>query len=799
LQTKGKKSNSRHIKHFIRNRTFQKVLIGIVIIAASFAILENGALPRKYRLTLGEKSQYDITAPRDIENTLLTIEMAEKAAEAVPPVMLRLENIPIDVLNTTSEFIKEIENSRESIDKNLQEQGITKKSKNYKETLELEQAIAVDELQVKVRDFGVPLTEEQVKYLVVKAKDEELAEFDKLTRSLVSSIMKEEVNESNLVSKVDFVQSEFQSSELSQEFKNIGSLMAKAFLKPNSVVAKDMTEEKKTEAYNSAMESRQIIPEGSRILSYGDIVTEDKLEVLRELNLIETGSMDYAFASGILAVVLFLTFLVVLYMRVFCRKLLESRKDLILLGVIILLILGSALILNSVNPLLIPVFAAPMLISILMDLRLGIVINLVLALAISFITKGDQGLFYTSVIGGTLSAFLVSGANQRSRLSASGLVIAALNGVIITCINLISKSSGGTMANDAAFIALNGMMSTILTIGSLPFFESIFNIITPLKLLELANPNQPLIKRLLMEAPGTYHHSLMVGNLAEVATEAINGNALLARVGAYYHDVGKLKRPNFFKENQLSENPHDRMTPNLSTLVITSHTSDGAEIAEKYKVPLAVREIISQHHGTTLAAYFYYKAKKGDRADAVKQDDFRYQGPRPSSKEAAVVMLADSVEAAVRSMVDKTEGKMEGLIRKIIKDKLDDGQLDLCDLTLRDLDNIARAFMRVFGGYFHAREEYPEMKTKRLQEDLDAEWAVKAGRDDRPGGTERFERSGEMDKADEANGADGPDGFDKTGRANRAEGPEAGEEQLFAAAGAAAAETEEVSARYGEY
>lgn len=720
MQANSKKNNgSRHIKHYLKNRTFQKVLISLAIIAAAFIILENGAVPKKYWLSLGQRSSYDITAPRDIENTMLTEKLARDAADAVPPVMLRLESVPIDIINTISEFIKEVENSRQNIDKSLQDQGITKKSKDYKKILELEQALAVNSLKQNISKFIVPLSGEQIKYLVISAREEELSKFDKLTRSLFSSIMKEDVNASNLASKVDYVQSEYQNSDLSQDFKNIGSLMAKAFLKPNSIIAKDLTDEKKSDAYSAAMESKQIITEGSRILSYGDTVTEDKLKVLVALDLIETGKLDYAFAAGVLAVILLLAFMLVLYMHVFCRKILDSRKDLILLGVIIILTLGSAWILNPVNPLLIPVFIAPMLISILLDLRLGVIINLMLILAISFITKGDQGLLYTGIIGGTLSAFIVSGANQRSRLSVSGLVIAATNGVIIACIDLIGKRSGASIANDAVLIALNGMLSTIFTIGALPFFESVFNIITPLKLLELANPNQPLIKKLLMEAPGTYHHSLMVGNLAEVATEAINGNALLARVGAYYHDVGKLKRPNFFKENQLSENPHDRMTPNLSTLVITSHTSDGAEIAEKYKVPAAVREIISQHHGTTLAAYFYYKAKKGDKADAVKQDDFRYQGPRPSSKEAAVVMLADSVEAAVRSMVDKTEGKMEGLIRKIIKDKLDDGQLDLCDLTLRDMDIIARAFMTVFGGYFHEREEYPDMKVKKLLENED--------------------------------------------------------------------------------
>ncbi|MGI6778672.1 MAG: HD family phosphohydrolase [Acetivibrionales bacterium] len=258
----------------------------------------------------------------------------------------------------------------------------------------------------------------------------------------------------------------------------------------------------------------------------------------------------------------------------------------------------------------------------------------------------------------------------------------------------------------------------VLTIGLLPFFESTFNIITPLKLLELTNPNQPLIKRLLVEAPGTYHHSLMVGNLAEVATESIRGNALLARVGAFYHDVGKLERPNFFGENQMADNPHDKMTPSLSTLVITSHTSDGVQIAKRYKIPMMIRDIISQHHGTTLVAYFYHKAKKGEKGDAIDQNDFRYEGPKPSSKEAAVVMLADSVEAAVRSMADKTEGKIEGLVRKIIKDKLDDGQLDLCDLTLKDLDDIAKSFMKVFSGYFHQREQYPNVKIKSVEQEM---------------------------------------------------------------------------------
>ncbi|MGI6669427.1 MAG: HD family phosphohydrolase [Acetivibrionales bacterium] len=715
----SKKEKRSRFMDFFRKKSFQQALVAVLTTLISAVIVVDGSIPKKYKLSVGEKSDYDITAPREIYNVLLTEKLAEEAAGKVPPVMVRLENVTIDIINTANDLINDVKEARQGIDKNLREQGINADSEEYESVLEMERANAMDWLDTRFQGYGIFLTGEQVDYLVNGADDEQLDQFAEITKTLISTVMKQEVTEENIADKIESVRYSFQSSSLPPELKNIGSLISAVLLKPNSVIDTAMTEEKKAEAYNIAMkENRQIIPEGSRILSVGDIVTEDRLEVLRELNLLETGKFDFAFTGGILAIVLLLAVLLCLYLRFFFTRYLQGIKEIILLCVIIILTLAAAWLINPLKTLLIPIFIAPMLISILLDLRMGIVVNFLLAMAISLITKGDTVFMYTAVIGGSISAYIVSGATQRSRLSASGLAVAVINALIATSIALINKSGLSTIANNAAMVALNGILSTIFTIGALPFFESTFNIITPLKLLELANPNHPLMKKLLMEAPGTYHHSLMVGNLAEVAIEAINGNALLARVGAYYHDVGKLKRPNFFKENQLSDNPHDKMSPNLSSLVITSHTSDGVELAEKYKIPLAVRNIISQHHGTTLVAYFYYKAKKNDKNDSVKLDDFRYQGPRPTTREAAVVMLADSVEAAVRSMADKTEGKIEGLIRSIIKDRLDDGQLDLCDLTLKDLDLMAKAFVRVFGGYFHEREEYPEIKAGQIQQQL---------------------------------------------------------------------------------
>lgn len=260
------------------------------------------------------------------------------------------------------------------------------------------------------------------------------------------------------------------------------------------------------------------------------------------------------------------------------------------------------------------------------------------------------------------------------------------------------------------------VLSGILAVGLLPFFESIFDVVTNIKLLELSNPNQPLMKKLIMEAPGTYHHSMMVANLAEAAAELVGGNPVIARVGAYYHDIGKTKRPYFFGENQIGrDNPHDKITPNLSTLIILSHTKDGLEMAKEQKIPKIIQDIIVQHHGTTLVKYFYFKAKKeAENPDEIKEEDFRYPGPIPNTKESGILMLADSVEASVRSITDPTKGKIEEMVNNIINDKLNNRQLVDCDLTLKDVEIIRKSFLKTLDGIYHHRIEYPsEAKTKK--------------------------------------------------------------------------------------
>lgn len=715
---KNKKSVSHgNLKHYIKSYTFQRMLAGLITLIFAFVIVETGAAPKKYKLFEGTSSAYDIYAPRDIENKLKTEQNAEAAAAAVSPVMKEVPAASAEVYKSVEDFIMLLEEARRSIIKKMDETGLDKKEEAYAERLEKEREYAVDGVSGTIKKMDVPLSVEQIRYLVYKASDEELYAFSRAAREVIINAMKDDITEESLLSQVNRVQNELQSKEINQDFKNIGNLLVKAIIKPNRTVDVEATKKRREEAYNRQSNVVKI-PKGSRIISVGETVTEDKLRILAELNLLETTRrFDFAFAAGILFILLLLGFILILYMNRFCKNVLHSRDDIFILCLLILLTLGIARWAGLYSPMAVPVFIAAMTISILLDLRLAVIVNFVLTVAVALMTRGSLSFIYMSLISGTISAFLVSKANQRSSLSAAGLITGLINVLVVVCFGLVSKSGIKEIGIDSLIVFLNGIISVVLTIGMLPFWESTFNVITPLKLLELANPNQALLKRLLMEAPGTYHHSLMVGNLAEVATEAIGGDALLARVGAYFHDVGKLTRPNFFKENQMGENPHDRITPNLSTLIITSHTSDGVELAKKHKIPAAIRDIISQHHGNTLVAFFYHKAKSGEKGDQVKQENFRYEGPRPSSKEAAVVMLADSVEAAVRSMPDKTEGKIEGLVRKIIKDKLDDGQLDLCDLTLKDMDIIAKSFLRVFSGFFHERQKYPEIKSKRSETD----------------------------------------------------------------------------------
>lgn len=499
---------------------------------------------------------------------------------------------------------------------------------------------------------------------------------------------------------------------LSSEEREAVAPLVQHVLRPNLLLSPEKIDRARQEAARSVADVR--IREGQMIIRRGDLVESEHIALLQDLGLLD-GRPDFGFFAAT-ALLLALVFTMVgVYLYQHNRNVYASDGQLALIGLVALSVAGLAKVDAVIGwpgaGFLVPVGLASLLITLLIDSRVAIVVTVALSVVVAGLFGLDGRMFVVALAGGLAGVFSVSRVSERSDLTRAGFVVGGANFLAMVVLGLFR---GDTFVIQFSFLGLlNGLMAGVGTIGLLPYLETLFGITSSIRLLELSNPNHPLLRKLLMEAPGSYHHSMMVGNLAEAGAEAIGANQLLVRVGAQYHDVGKSKRPYFFVENQFGgENPHDKISPTLSTLIIMAHVKDGVELAKEHKLPAVIVDFIREHHGTDLIKYFYNKALENGAEDSVDERDFRYPGPKPQSKETALVMLADGAEAAVRSLGRPTPGRIEGLVRRIVKDRLESGQLDESNLTLRELDKIADAFVRVLTGIFHKRIEYPEIAGK---------------------------------------------------------------------------------------
>lgn len=480
-------------------------------------------------------------------------------------------------------------------------------------------------------------------------------------------------------------------------------------LKPNFVFDQEETDRKIREALLAVEPVR--VRRGEYIIREGDVITGEQIALLEKLGMMGARVRFSAVMGSFLMSALVSGFIGVSVFH-YSPSLVASGKAGLLSSTVILSVAALKGI-SQVSGFLAPVASGVMLVSTLLDRRLAAVFSACLTLSLGTMTGFDTRYLALSLAGGLTAALSSRPDWPRLQLVRTGFMVSLVNGGVYLSLGLtgVIPLSDLLSWRDTVLVLMNGPLSAVLALGSLPVFEIIFGIITPVRLVELSNPEQPLLHRLMLEAPGTYHHSVMVANLAEAAATAIGADSLLARVGAYYHDVGKLKRPYFFAENQMAgmENPHDKMTPSLSSTVIMAHVKDGLELAGAHQVPEVIRSFIAEHHGTTLASYFYVKASESQARNGrgLAEWDFRYEGPRPASKETAIVMLADGVEAAVRALSKATPARIESVVRKIIQDRLNDHQLDRSDLTLKELDIMADTFARSLSGIFHTRIEYP--------------------------------------------------------------------------------------------
>lgn len=494
-------------------------------------------------------------------------------------------------------------------------------------------------------------------------------------------------------------------------------------IKPNIAFNSGQTKAAKREAVSSVAPIYNILEraEGEIIIRRGQKVTKDHLIQLTKIDTSYTAKDIFSQFWGIVVFISILTFLLLGYLKYFEPKIFNQDKLLLLIGISILFAIISARIIVS-SPLpsyFIPVATVSMLLAILVNGSVACVAVMVAAIMVALTAGSKFNIFLVSIVGGMTAICTVYKARHRGHIIKSGAYVGLLNFITICAIGILSNFQIRVFLKEGLWGLAGGMTSAAFTMVFLPFFESAFKITTDIRLLELADLNHPLLKKMVTEAPGTYHHSMVVGNLSEAACDAIGANSLLARVGSYYHDIGKIEKAEYFAENQRDfSDRHSRLSPSMSSLIITNHVKDAVELAEKYKLDNAIKDIIEQHHGTGLVTYFYHQAleKKTRQEKDVSEEGFRYPGPKPQTKESAIVMLADSVEAASRVLQNPTPQRLKELVRKIINNKFIDRQLDECNLTLEEINKIADSFVKILTGIYHSRVEYPT-KTKQAHAD----------------------------------------------------------------------------------
>jgi len=536
----------------------------------------------------------------------------------------------------------------------------------------------------------------------------DLASSEEHTKNILRKYLQRGIREDDFDDARKQIALEIESLELGKDGEAVVAGMAQTLVKPNFVLNLAETDKRKKAALTSIEPVRETVKKGQVLVRKGDVVTAEQIYAMEELGL-HRGSVSELRIFGLAIFVLVVMGLIIGYLYKFSPNVFANDSHMVLLGLIILLTLLFGKGAHIYSDFVAPIAAGALLTAILIDTRLGIFISVALAVMFGVIVENDLRAVAVALIGSLTSVYSVSKMNHGYSLTRTGLWIAALNFVTIASTGFLEQLGGKQILLQGIQGAVSGIASAVITIGFLPYLEHAFKITTPVKLMELANPSNPLLQRLLLDAPGTYHHSILVGNLAETAADLIGADPVTVRVGAYYHDIGKIKRPYFFIENLTdADNPHDKIAPSLSTLIVTSHIKDGVDLCRDYKLPQPIIDIVQQHHGTMLVSYFYSRATETEHSECIIEADFRYEGPRPRSKEAALVMLADACEASVRSLSRPNVNRIESTVRKVIRERLHDGQLDDCNLTLRDLNIVGDVFIRVLSSMFHSRIEYPD-------------------------------------------------------------------------------------------
>lgn len=690
-------------------------MLPVTLLGVFFLLLMiNHVYTEIYDIERFSRAKQTIRSPITIENEQ---ETERKTRETIQSVEDRY-NISEEITTERIEYIEEIFDAIYKLD------GMDTKEESLSADNEI---ILTNQEKVErlLQILSPEITDhlhEQVFIQLLRLPVEDLKDGEEILTAILLDTFNTGVRAVNIQSSLARVKQEIKfanfDTSLQQSLVELSefAIVENSFFDPESTMA----------AQNQAASSVEpvVIRAGEIIVREGQIITNEIYEELKLAGLLKDERNIYP-VIGLVILILLIISVMGHEMNLLAKQnKLDNGK---VISIFIISVLGVSLMkvislyTTSTNQLffVVPIATGALLLKQLIEERLAIVLSILYAILGCIIFNGEipgalnveAGIyFFFSQIA---AITFYSNVKDRLAIVKAGLGMALINVVAVLLFIFLSfeKYAVIDIFIQMGFGIVSALMSAVLTIGLLPFFETSLGILSDIKLLSLASPNQPLLKKLLVESPGTYHHSIMVANLSETACEAIGANGLLARVGSYYHDIGKTVRPHYFIENQLSiKNPHDMIMPQQSADIIISHPYDGAELLKKNRIPKEIVDIAKQHHGTTLLKYFYHQEKKQNKH--AKEETFRYPGPKPQTKEAAVISICDSVEAAVRSLKEPTEKEIDEIVSSIINDRLMDGQLDESPITLQEVKVIKRVICETLKGIFHSRIQYPVKEAK---------------------------------------------------------------------------------------
>ncbi|MBS4191340.1 HD family phosphohydrolase [Bacillus sp. FJAT-49705] len=712
--------------------TFFRILLFILLGIVMFLSMFSNVKPEKLDLDLFVVAEQTIRSPITIEDKASTEKRKKEAADQVQDIYVVKKEIAqnrVDLITSIFDSAKEV---KDEIKTDLEEQQKAAEQSEAAEkgSFNIQEPSPADKLARMKEKLTEDITKEisdQSLLALLQSSKGELTIAKDMTVTAINNVMSKRIPADGVENAKKSLEEELKYTSLNASLKSAAIELGRYAVYQNEFYDPTATEEARQQAVES-VEPVKIL-QGQIIVEEQQLITRDIYRQLKLIGMLDSNNSIQPFAGLALITLVILAALYFYFNDIKLQS--ELKQNYLLLFSLIFTL--SILIMKGISlfpefkyseiSYIFPAAMGSILIRILINERMAVIFTIIMSICGSIIfNEGVTGTFNVSssiyiICSGLAGIIFLTKQNHRSKILQAGMFVAVVNVIVI--FSLVFLRNGQYDGIEYGFYIIigiiSGILSAVLAIGLLPFFEAGFGILSTMRLIELTSPNHQLLRKILTEAPGTYHHSVMVANLSESACEAIGANGLLARVGCYYHDIGKIKRPQFFIENQMNiENPHDKLPPQTSKNIIIAHATDGAEMLRKHKMPKEIVDIAEQHHGTTLLKYFYHKAKQNGLE--VREEDYRYPGPKAQTKESAIIGIADSVEAAVRSMSHPTSDQIENLVRNIIADRLQDGQLNECDLTLKELVIIENSFCETLNGIFHSRIEYPEMSKQKVKQ-----------------------------------------------------------------------------------